>query len=1677
MEHRKRYTHIVNTLLLLLLVGSSYEITATEVEPNDVTPQPIDFGDTIVGQLSSITDVDKFSVSSEAAGTLTLSFSSDESRGEYSNDEHWYFELLDSANNVLSSTECYGDKCQTGLSVPVGLPSASVYVIRVRARDQYSSDDVPKGLYRLSVTYSEQTNDIEFEPNDVTPQPINFGDTIVGQLSSITDVDLYSLLVTGKGNGTITLSFSSDESSGNSERWYFELLDSTNNVLSSTECYGNECQTGLSVPVGINSCQTYKVRVRAKNRSNYISDEVPKGLYRIVASQTGLDNPALNWIDNKGHGTIPDSVTNIDDNLLSCATNLTSITIPSTVTSIGSDAFRDTGLTSLVIPDSVKTLGSNAFYGAPIESLVLGNSLESWGGNDAFYNICSTLTSAEINMPSIPNSAFVGCTLLSSLTIGDTVTEIGSSAFYGASSLTSVTIPDSVTSIGRYSFALTKLTTLFLGEGLITIGEGAFKSVPLIAVSIPDSVTSIGALAFDFIGKVAIFVDDLDGDLPNIDSSSFGTNTEALFCLDINTDGDYYPNCIDDDDDNDGVSDADESINGTDPLLTDTDGDGVSDKDDQMPLDWSERLDTDGDGIGNRVDVDDDGDLVTDDTELINGTDPLNPDTDQDGVSDGLDQLPLDSNEYLDSDGDGIGNNADDDDDNDGVLDINDDLPFDPTDSVDTDGDGVGNTTDLDDDGDRILDSEDAYPLNGSESVDTDGDGIGDNADNDDDNDGVNDAEDVFDLDATESVDTDGDGIGNNEDTDDDGDGTLDQSDAFPLKNTESIDSDNDGIGDNDEARAELIASDVLVNKMISYAGLVATESMEDMDEIAGDSGSWTLSVGQSNSQSIACANGGGYNSVLTRTGWTTLKATLDLQNCIEENNLKINGAVTFTYDDSLWEQPTPRQSYPFVFSFANVTIQDTANEIFRYSGSLYCDFDYNSVAESWTYKYDGENRVYEGRWGSIFDELNVNWDQNYLNFNDQGNTHISTVYGIDNCDYNNVSVTHRSQNHTIVSAKYLSESYGTGYNISEYTRSERLLKAQNKEVFFRQIYTPQAGWSTEVNSGYDRNPVVRLASKGDFSLNVYSSRGTYNYALRENVDDIIFQEVDQFSELDWVYLDPITDKISATFYRYERRSLWDYDNDGVREIITVPWAISRFGSVSECDTSLLRYDDWIVASQSIDTNPNGLCLFNTGFDVYDGYVWYQDTNLDGINELFTLDDDQDGVQDNVDAFSDDPTEWIDSDGDGIGNNADPFPNDSSESQDSDGDGVGDNIDVFPFDGLETLDADGDGLGNNADLDDDNDGIVDVLDMFPFDPSESTDADEDGVGDNSDMDDDNDGYPDTIDAFPLDASESLDTDDDGVGNNADTDDDGDSIPDAVEVNNGTNPLLIDTDNDGASDNLDFAPLNALEQFDTDGDGIGDNSDQDDDNDGVNDVDDDLPLDASESVDSDGDGVGDNADAFPNDASESLDSDLDGVGDNADAFPNDASETSDSDSDGAGDNSDAFPNNSLYKADSDNDGMPDAWESRYGLDPNDPSDATSDQDNDGVSALDEFLAGTIPSGSIDLDGNERYDALTDGLLLLRGMFGLDGSALVTGTIASDAAYTESADIESRIAILGDLADIDGNGEIDALTDGLLTLRYLFGLEGDTLINGVVAGDATRTSAEEIEAHLETLMPAL
>ena len=53
------------------------------------------------------------------------------------------------------------------------------------------------------------------------------------------------------------------------------------------------------------------------------------------------------------------------------------------------------------------------------------------------------------------------------------------------------------------------------------------------------------------------------------------------------------------------------------------------------------------------------------------------------------------------------------------------------------------------------------------------------------------------------------------------------------------------------------------------------------------------------------------------------------------------------------------------------------------------------------------------------------------------------------------------------------------------------------------------------------------------------------------------------------------------------------------------------------------------------------------------------------------------------------------------------------------------------------------------------------------------------------------------------------------------------------------------------------------------------------------------------------------------------------------------------------------------------------------------------------------------------------------------------------------------------------DIDGDGESKPLTDGLLLIRYLFGFSGDSLISGAIGEGAERDTAEEVEAYIKSV----
>ena len=344
-------------------------------------------------------------------------------------------------------------------------------------------------------------------------------------------------------------------------------------------------------------------------------------------------------------------------------------------------------------------------------------------------------------------------------------------------------------------------------------------------------------------------------------------------------------------------------------ILPDDDGDGVWNGDDLCPgTDASTLVDSSG-CAQNQLDDDGDGLVNTlDDCPNQPGTSTQPtvgcPDGDGDGWADTADAFPSEPTQWADSDGDQFGDNPEGieadscisefglstedrfgcvDTDGDGWSDLNDMFPANPTQWIDADGDGIGDNYTCNEMLNTVCVSEsgDAFPTEVSQHKDRDGDGYGDNpngflADScpdqagssnqggelgcpDADGDGWSDGLDDFPNEPSQYIDSDGDGYGDTQsgvnadncqgtpadeiglvddrgcapserdgdydgvmedvdvcpntpasevfdvdetgcsesERDSDGDGAIDSVDAYPMDASQTIDSDGDGFGDN----------------------------------------------------------------------------------------------------------------------------------------------------------------------------------------------------------------------------------------------------------------------------------------------------------------------------------------------------------------------------------------------------------------------------------------------------------------------------------------------------------------------------------------------------------------------------------------------------------------------------------------------------------------------------------------------------------------------------------------------------------------------------------------------------------------------------------------------------------------------------------------------------------------
>jgi hypothetical protein len=104
--------------------------------------------------------------------------------------------------------------------------------------------------------------------------------------------------------------------------------------------------------------------------------------------------------------------------------------------------------------------------------------------------------------------------------------------------------------------------------------------------------------------------------------------------------------------------------------------------------------------------------------------------------------------------------------------------------------------------------------------------------------------------------------------------------------------------------------------------------------------------------------------------------------------------------------------------------------------------------------------------------------------------------------------------------------------------------------------------------------------------------------------------------------------------------------------------------------------------------------------------------------------------------------------------------------------------------------------------------------------------------------------------------------------------------------------------------------------------------------------------------------------------------------------------------------------------------------------------------------------------LDIDGDGTIRAETDGILLLRWLFGFRGSVLIDG-VTDPNGHRVTANAITAFLLRWDQFDADNDGVADALTDGLIAQRWLSGLRGAELVSGLLGYNCENPEAEETE----------
>lgn len=636
-----------------------------------------------------------------------------------------------------------------------------------------------------------------FEPVDVAELGVTLDDGSVNYTPSSTVV--YTAVVTNNGPNDATGVIVSNPVPAGATISNWVCAPSGAATCTTTPQMGAIAETGLSIPNG--ETLTYTISV-----------DLPSNFSGDLSNTITVDSGNFDLL------TSNDTVTDVNTNNADIVVTIDDST--ATYTAGGISTYTVT--MSNAGPRSADD--AQIIFNAPVDSSItawtctgLSCPALSTGSGDIDYTVASFASGDSI-------SYSVDVTSFSSRTTNMTATVTGNALnadpVAGNNSASDIDTPVFSSDISITNtdglFAYLPGTTVVYNVTVTNDGLSDATSVQVINGAPAGTTISAWSCVGCLITAGSGSISAIEATLVSGDSLSYIVNVAVPFSFVGNLVSTASANAIETDPNN-----TNNSVTDTDISSPDTDGDGVPDAieitDGTDPNNPSDFKDSDGDGVP---------DLI----ESAEGTDPNDPlsilDSDGDNTSDYIERGGDKDSDGIgdefessitDTDGNNIKDDLDDDADGDGTPDITEGL-------VDTDGDGIPDFLDIvngaspmggNSDGDGIADAKEcvAYPL----CADTDGDSIPNYADNDDDNDGLltsaelgpgggvspddSDGDTVFDYLEPNNIDTNANTIFNHLDADDDGDGiaTVDELDADGDLSGDALDPDdldNEGIPD-----------------------------------------------------------------------------------------------------------------------------------------------------------------------------------------------------------------------------------------------------------------------------------------------------------------------------------------------------------------------------------------------------------------------------------------------------------------------------------------------------------------------------------------------------------------------------------------------------------------------------------------------------------------------------------------------------------------------------------------------------------------------------------------------------------------------------------------------------------------------------------------------------------------